>query len=248
MARRDRSPTPSAPAVAVRGPEARHVHRPREARGHDRPQVTHRGRQGHAGHRPDLPAEGGPRGHPVPGAGARPRKDRRHRVRRAPHKLARHGPVNRPAARRHKRRAHGARRRRVRPVPGVAQRVRRSRPRRPTVALVRERKGSNVGNELSPRAGLQRRPEGSQNTERRRGAELGDMIDTRGAGMNRRSALACCAGARHSHDASVTTLRRPSSETADTATGGRSRRKDGRRLVCAPRGPAIDVAGTGARP
>ena len=49
-------------AVAVRGPEAGHVHLAREPRGPDRPQGAHRSGQGHAGHRPDLPAERGPRG------------------------------------------------------------------------------------------------------------------------------------------------------------------------------------------
>ena len=82
VARRHRSPAPGAGAVAVRQPEAGHVHLPGEPRGPDRPQGAHRSREGHAGHRPDLPAERGPRGHPVPGAGARPRQGRHHRVRR----------------------------------------------------------------------------------------------------------------------------------------------------------------------
>ena len=57
------------------------------------------------------------------------------------------------------------------------------------------------------------------------------MIDTRGAGTNRRW-LSLPALARDT----ATTLRRPRSETAGTATGGRSRGEDRRRLVCASRG------------
>jgi NADPH:quinone reductase-like Zn-dependent oxidoreductase len=49
-----------------------------EPRGPDRPQGAHRVREDHAGHRPDVPADRGPPGHPVPGAGPRPRKGRHH--------------------------------------------------------------------------------------------------------------------------------------------------------------------------
>ena len=41
---------------------------------------TRRVRKGHPGHRPDLPAERGARGHPVPRGGARPREGRHHRM------------------------------------------------------------------------------------------------------------------------------------------------------------------------
>ena len=60
-------------AVAVRGPEAGHIRQQGEPRGHDRPQRAHRIRQGHTHHRQDLPAERGPRGHPVSGRRTRSR-------------------------------------------------------------------------------------------------------------------------------------------------------------------------------
>ena len=50
---------------------------------------AHRVRQGHAGDRPDLPAERGPRGHPVHAGRARPREGRHHRARRRPGLIAR---------------------------------------------------------------------------------------------------------------------------------------------------------------
>ena len=80
VARGQRSPAPRAPAVPVRGPEADDVHFHAEPRGPDRPHRAHRSREDHAGHRPDLPAERSTQGHPVPGAGARPGKDRHHRL------------------------------------------------------------------------------------------------------------------------------------------------------------------------
>ena len=69
-------------AVALREPAAGHVHLPGEPRGHDRPQGAHRSGEGHAGHRPELPAERGPRGDPLPGAGEGQRQGRHRRVRR----------------------------------------------------------------------------------------------------------------------------------------------------------------------
>ena len=57
VARRHRSPDPGAHAVPVRGPEAGHVRQQGEPRGSDRPQGAHRIREGHTGHRQDVPAQ-----------------------------------------------------------------------------------------------------------------------------------------------------------------------------------------------
>jgi Zinc-binding dehydrogenase/Alcohol dehydrogenase GroES-like domain len=67
-------------AGTVREPAAQLVPGEIDHGGPAGPEGAHRGRQGLAGDRPDLPAERGPRGHPLPGGGARPRQGRRHRV------------------------------------------------------------------------------------------------------------------------------------------------------------------------
>ena len=63
-------------AVAVRGPEAGHVHLEGEERGPALPEGIDRVGSGHAGHRPDLPAGRGSRRHPLPARGTCPGQDR----------------------------------------------------------------------------------------------------------------------------------------------------------------------------
>ncbi len=65
---------------------ATHPHVPceREPGRSARPHRAHRIREDHTGDRPDLPAQRGPRGHPLPRAGTRTRQDRHHHVKRDP--------------------------------------------------------------------------------------------------------------------------------------------------------------------
>ena len=81
VARRHRSPAPGDDTVPVCGPEVGDVRRKAEPQGPYPPQEAHRIRQAHTGHRQDLPARRGPRGHPVSGRRARSRESRRDRVR-----------------------------------------------------------------------------------------------------------------------------------------------------------------------
>ena len=67
-------------AVALRRPDADHVHLARELRGHDRAQELHRSRSGQAGHRQDVPAGRSSRGDPLPQRRACTRQGRHHRA------------------------------------------------------------------------------------------------------------------------------------------------------------------------
>ena len=67
--------------LTVRAAETEDVRGSGALRGAASPERTHRGRQDHTGHRPDLPAEPGRRRHPV-SRGRRPRQDRHHRLTR----------------------------------------------------------------------------------------------------------------------------------------------------------------------
>ena len=80
LARWHRPSGPGAALVAVRAPEADHVHRPGEPGGSGRARGPDRDGRRHAGDRPDLPARRGARRHPPPERGARPRQGRHHAV------------------------------------------------------------------------------------------------------------------------------------------------------------------------
>lgn len=75
-------PTPGARALAARASEAGHLDLDGAQGGSGGTARPPRGRQGHARRRQDVPAERGPRGHPVPQRRARARQGRHHRVRR----------------------------------------------------------------------------------------------------------------------------------------------------------------------
>ena len=78
MVRRRRPPDAGAARLAVRRPEDGHVRREAERRGLGRAQGAHRGRQGHAGDRRDVPAREGSGCRSAHGARARTREDRHH--------------------------------------------------------------------------------------------------------------------------------------------------------------------------
>src|SRR5215218_933362 len=67
-------------AVAARGPAAGPLRGQAEGQGPGDPDPAHRGRRRLAGDRPHLPAARDGRGHPLPGAGPRPRQRRHHRA------------------------------------------------------------------------------------------------------------------------------------------------------------------------
>jgi len=93
----DRRPGPreqGARVVTIREPAAAPVPYQMEQAGPEPCERAHRGRQGHAGHRPDLPVESGPRGDPAPGRRPRPREDCHHGVKRDPARAS--GPARYP--------------------------------------------------------------------------------------------------------------------------------------------------------
>src|SRR5439155_13284490 len=72
------------PGLALQEAEVGFVHREAQQRGSRRSEGTHRSREGHANHRPDLSIARGPRGGPVSRRGTPSSQDRHHGLTRLP--------------------------------------------------------------------------------------------------------------------------------------------------------------------